>query len=101
MTVEFKWMISNLERNTSDGGVFNVHWTCFGADADITSSVYSTISLNPDPLSSDFISYENLTEEIVLDWCWANGVDKDATEASITARIEELKAPKVASGVPW
>jgi len=37
----------------------------------------------------------------VLDWCWANGVDKDATEAAVEAQIEALKNPTEASGVPW
>jgi hypothetical protein len=37
----------------------------------------------------------------VLDWCWAGGVDKDATEASLLAQIELQKNPVTATGVPW
>ena len=37
----------------------------------------------------------------VLDWCWASGVDKDATEASLAQQIELLKNPVTASGTPW
>lgn len=37
----------------------------------------------------------------VLDWIWANGVDKATVEASITDRINALKNPVQASGLPW
>ena len=44
---------------------------------------------------------DSMTEQEVLNWCWANGVDKDATEANLAASIELQKNPVVASGVPW
>lgn len=34
-------------------------------------------------------------------WWWADGVDKDATEAALAAQIELQKKPVVAAGVPW
>jgi hypothetical protein len=37
----------------------------------------------------------------VLDWCWNNGVDKDATEAALAANIELQKNPVTATGTPW
>jgi hypothetical protein len=37
----------------------------------------------------------------VLDWAWANGVDKEATEANLATQIEALKNPTQVSGVPW
>jgi hypothetical protein len=37
----------------------------------------------------------------VLDWIWANGVDKTATEVSLAAQIELKKNPTTATGVPW
>ena len=97
MTISYNWQILNLERNTSDNFIFIAHWQCTGTDGDITSSVYATCSFEGEVTTP----YEQVTQEKVLDWCWANGVDKDATEASIAARIEELKAPKTASGLPW
>jgi len=36
-----------------------------------------------------------------LGWIWANGVDKDAVEASLAAQIEAKKNPTTATGVPW
>jgi hypothetical protein len=97
MTISYNWTISQLERNTSDNFIFVAHWQCTGTDGELSSSVYATCSFEGEVVTP----YEQVTQEQVLDWCWANGVDKDATEAAIAARIEELKAPKVASGVPW
>jgi hypothetical protein len=37
----------------------------------------------------------------VLDWCWASGVDKAATEASLAQNIELQKNPVTATGTPW
>jgi hypothetical protein len=37
----------------------------------------------------------------VLGWVWADGVDKDATEAALQAKIEADKNPVTAAGVPW
>jgi hypothetical protein len=37
----------------------------------------------------------------VLDWIWASGVDKAATEASLAEQIALQKNPTSASGVPW
>jgi len=96
--MEYNWTILNLDRRTADGFIQVAHWQCTGADGDITSSVYATCSFED---GTPVIPYENVTEAEVLDWCWSNGVDREATEASIAARIEELKAPKTAAGLPW
>jgi hypothetical protein len=97
MTATIKWSILNLDRNTADGFITTAHWQATGEDDGITSSVYATCSFEGNVTTP----YENVTEAQVLEWCWANGVDKEATEAAITARIAELKAPKTASGLPW
>jgi hypothetical protein len=47
------------------------------------------------------IPYADLTQEEVLGWIWASGVDKDATEAAVAAQIEAQKNPVSATGVPW
>jgi hypothetical protein len=94
----YNWTITNLDRRTSDGFIKVAHWQCTGADGDITSSVCATVSFEEGTPS---IPFNNVTEANVLSWIWANGVDKDATEASIGQRIEALKNPVQASGLPW
>ena len=99
------WTISTMEHNTADGGVIVAHWRVTDSETvgeeTYSASAYSTASFTYDASSPDFIPYADLTEEVVLGWCWADGVDKDAVEASLTANIEEQKAPTTETGVPW
>jgi hypothetical protein len=92
------WTITQLDRQTSNGFVTTAHWTATAVDGDYTSSVYSTCSFTT---TEPAIPYASVTEQNVLDWIWANGVDKDATEASLAAQIELQKNPTTAVGVPW
>jgi len=103
------WQISQMERTLADGGVVVCHWranaseTVGEGDDAVTYSAsnYGTAGFTPDPSSSDWVAYDSITEEVALGWCWANGVDKDAIEASLAAKIELDKNPTQASGVPW
>ena len=95
------WTISTLEHNTTDGGVIVAHWRVTEEDGDHSASAYSTASFTYDATSSDFVPYADLTEEMVLGWCFDGGVDKDAIDASLTANIEEQKNPTTQDGVPW
>ena len=92
------WTISQLDRQTSDGFVTTAHWTATATDGDYSASVYSTCSWQP---GTPTIPYDSVTMQEVLDWCWASGVDKDATEAALAAQIELQKNPVTAKGVPW
>jgi len=95
------WTISTLERELADGGVVVAHWRCTATDGDYSASSYGTCGFSPDPSDPSFVAYDSLTEAEVLQWCWDNGVDKDATEASLAANIEAQKNPVSGSGVPW
>ena len=99
------WTISTLEHNTADGGVIVAHWRVTEeetvGDDTYSASAYGTASFTYDASADDFVPYADLTEAVVLGWCWADGVDKDAVEASLTANIEEQKNPVTEAGVPW
>ena len=92
------WNISQLDRQTSDGFVTTAHWTATATDGDYSASIVNTCSWSD---GSPTVPYASLTQETVLGWIWANGVDKDAVEASLEAQIAEQKAPKIARGLPW
>ena len=101
------WTISTMERNTSDGGVIVAHWRVndsetVGEDT-FFASAYGTASFTYDASSPDFVPYADLTESVVLGWCWSEegGVDQDAVEASLTANINEQKTPTTVEGTPW
>jgi hypothetical protein len=109
----FSWVISTLERDLQpadmDGAVVRADWRCNAAqtegtgDDEVTysSSSYGTCGFTPDPTAPDFTPYDQLTEQQVLGWVWASGVDKDETEAALQANIESQKNPVTAHGVPW
>ena len=92
------WNISQLDRNTADGFVTTAHWQATAVDGEHTASIYSTSSWADGTVN---IAYSELTQEIVLGWVWANGVDKQATEDALAAQIALQKAPVTASGLPW
>ena len=98
------WTIANLERNISDGGVTVAHWRVTDSESvgedTFTGSSYGTCGFTPDASASDFVAYADLTESTVLGWVHAD-VDKDATEAALTANIAEQKTPTSADGMPW
>ena len=98
---EFKWTLPTLERELSDGFVFTAHWRCTATDGDFSATSYGTAGFTQDPEAAGFVPYDSLTEEQVLGWVWNDGVDKDATEAALQAKIDADMNPTSASGVPW
>ena len=92
------WTISQLDRQTSNGFVTTAHWTASAVDGDYSASIYSTCSWSD---GTPVIPYDQLTQATVLGWIWANGVDKEAVEASLQAQIDAQKNPVTATGVPW
>lgn len=99
------WNISALNCYPQEDGktdvVFCVHWQCNGTDGDYSASVYSTCSVTLNP-EDPFTPYADLTQEQVLGWIWASGVDKDATEAAVEQQIEMQKNPPVVTPpLPW
>lgn len=93
-----QWTITQTDYLVADGFITTAHWTATATDSDYTASAYSTCSFAP---ATPSIPYDSVTEQEVLNWIWANGVDKDATEASLAAQIELLKNPVKATGTPW
>ena len=94
----YNWTITQTDYETANGFITTAHWTASAVDGDYTASIYSTCSFAP---ATPAIPYASVTEAEVLDWCWNNGVDKDATEAALAANIELQKNPVTATGTPW
>lgn len=98
------WSIDNLERNTSNGFVTKVHFTCSGTDGEITKSRSSFMELEePAELPEGFISYESLTEEQVFQWMVdVMGQEHlDGEEENIKYFIEKEKNYVSPLGKPW
>ena len=103
------WQISQMERTLDDNGVIVCHWRAnasetvgTGDDAvTYTAFSYGTCGFTPDPESGEYTPYADVTEAEVLGWCWANGVDQEAIEASLQADIDLQITPTNGTGVPW
>lgn len=95
------WTIAQCDRDVATGGITVAHWRVTATDGDYSASAYGTCGFTPDPDAPGFVPYANVTEAEVLNWVWANGIDKDAAEASLASQIEAQKHPKTASGLPW
>ncbi len=103
--ITYNWVITTLNcvPNAPEGAdyVVTAHWTCNGTDGTYNGSVYSTCSF-PVVQEPTFTPYADLTQDQVLGWCWANGVDKDATQAAVEQQIQEQIAPTVQTPpLPW
>lgn len=92
------WTITQLDRQTSDGFVTTAHWTATAVDGDYSASVYGTCGWSDGTAT---IPYSKLTQDTVLGWVWANGVNKDATETALIDQINAQKNPVSITGVPW
>jgi hypothetical protein len=120
MSTQITWNISQLDCKPQEDGhtdvVVTAHWQCTGTDPNgkqnidqngnvvnlpVTSQIYGTASFTYTP-SGPFTPYVDLTQDQVLGWCWANGVDKDATEAKVEAQLEaQINPPIIAPPLPW
>ena len=103
MTTQITWSITAMDCSTTETNpdtVIVCHWTCAGTDGTYNASIYSTCSV-PQPEGS-FTPYADLTQEQVLGWCWANGVDQTATEAAVGQQIaNQINPPVVTPPLPW
>ena len=124
--METKWAIGQLERNTSDNGVVIAHWNCVGTDGEYTARNYGTVSFTPDPAKTDFVPFDDLTEEIVVGWVKESmqstrtipaELDEEGNEVtpaseevidgaanietSLAEQIEKQKNPPTVAGKPW
>jgi hypothetical protein len=98
MTIAYNWVITQTDYEVSNGFITTAHWTATATDGDYTASIYSTCSF---AAATPSIPYADVTMQEVLDWCWSDGVSKEATEAALAQNIELQKNPVTATGTPW
>jgi hypothetical protein len=102
------WLIERLLTKPVEGPntdvVITADWRCNGTVQSPTEAYSGTCygSCSFAPPTGSFTPYPDLTQEQVLDWCFANGVDQAAIEANVTAQIEnQINPPVVSLPLPW
>ena len=98
------WIIERLLVRPTEGTLTDVvitaDWRCNGTDETYSGTCYGSCSFQPP--SGEFTPYEDLTQEQVLNWCYANGVDQKAIEANVSLQIEnQINPPVVTLPLPW
>ena len=98
------WIIERLLVKPTEGSytdvVITADWRCNGSQDSYTGTCYGSCSFAPP--SGSFTPYADLTEQQVLDWCFANGVDQAAIEANVNQQIQnQINPPVVVLPLPW
>jgi len=98
------WIIERLLVKPTEGSLTDVvitaDWRCNGTDETYSGTCYGSCSFQPP--SGSFTPYPDLTQEQVLGWCYANGVDQAAIEANVTQQInDQINPPVVTLPLPW
>ena len=111
MAITNTWSVSNMVHQDSDGGVITVYWSCVASDGTYSATEGGKLRCEPDPSSSDYVAYADLTEADVLGWVYTSLIEGEETADEAKARIEVNRTGKVqgqidrassqADGVPW
>ena len=108
MSKVYTWVISAMNEYPKSqelsNVVFQIHYrrnaTEVDGDKTYFADTYSVLSVAA-PSEDAFVPYEDLTEEMVISWLEA-GLDVEAIDSSLDAKIEEQKNPKVVTlPLPW
>ena len=101
--MEYSWNFELETTNTPlEATVTTVHWRLTGVKEDISSSVYGSVSLD-EPVSSTFVEFEDLTEQVVKSWCLDNMEQtedelKEKLKTEVDSKINPISVIRQA---PW
>jgi hypothetical protein len=104
MNISIVWIIERLLVKPTEGThtdvVITADWRCNGSQDQYSGTCYGSASFAPP--TENFTPYEDLTQDQVLGWCFASGVDQKAIEANVTAQIaDQINPPIIAPPLPW
>ena len=110
--MNISWIIERLLVKPTEGDktdvVITADWRCNGTETTGTGDDAKTYSgtcygsSSFAPPTENFTPYPDLTQDQVLGWCYANGVDQAAIEANVTQQInDQINPPVVVLPLPW
>ena len=107
MSITYKWAIDYMDtkQNVNDLPyvVVSCRWSVVASsdEGEERAPTHGFVDFGtPDPAS--FIAYDNLSEETVLNWVYASGVDKEAVEQELADKLAGLRSrPATVMANPW
>jgi hypothetical protein len=98
------WKIEQMIVKPQDGShsdvVVTAAWRCTAVDGEYSASNYGSMGFAAP--GDTFTAYADLTEDDVLGWVWANGVDKAEVEANVARELDmQVNPPTVKKDLPW
>ena len=93
------FQINELERNL-DGGVLTAHWQAYKSSGEYTASSYGAVDFDPDTSAEGFIPYEDLTEEVVIEWV-KDTLNLETLEETLDNDLLQQEQPTILTGIPW
>ena len=98
------WKIYDLKRTIADGVVTKVTYACESELSGSSTRKIGELTVVGSTDDANFVSYEDLTQEIVLGWV-TSSVDTASIEtlcsASIATQIMVSNAITESNGTPW
>jgi len=105
--MESNFKIANMKRTPVDGVVIDVTFIINFSLEGIADRHVGSLKLVGDPSSPDFVTFNELTEELVIEWVKDElGADK-LTEIFITMenrlqeKLDKKNNPEFIAGTPW
>jgi len=100
----FMWSIIELERHAGTGMVIAAHWKLTAGEWPRAVQLSGVTTLPyKDYRDKSFIPFEELKEDIVIDWVKTQLGKEEVTilEATATRQLENLNNPEIVKGLPW
>ena len=114
MSAQITWTIDWMQASTQTINghqevVLTAGWRATGTEANtatppetFTNSIYGTCTFPEPAEGGSFTPYSALTQSQVIGWCWANGIDQQATETAINNNLNLQINPLVTQPpLPW
>lgn len=102
------WKIDSLEIKPQiesfQDVIYTAHWRVYARDGDVVTSVYGSVTFPFDSSSTNFIPYEELSEETVIKWVKNTmGIDQvESIENNAVYNLQQLmEPPTVTKPLPW
>ena len=104
MNTQFEWIVHEIQVAPSLDGLQNVvrkiAWEVQAREKTAFVREQGVVELS-EPDSENFINYESIDEQTVLQWLWSL-IDKQAVEQKMNAELNsQLKPALISLPLPW